>query len=404
MAAEARDPLLQLIDPAQRADPYPLYRQILERGPYRLPDNNLCVFGSFADCEAILRHPSSCSDRLKWTAIQRAMAAGQTIRPFGAPGFIFLDEPDHMRLRKLVSKAFTAHVIQALEPEIIRLIDDCLSKVESSGTFDIVQGLAHPLPVRVICRLLGIPIEDEPQLSESSSLLSQGLDPFVLLTGETQGADQRVQAGLHLRQYLRELLEQRRARPSEDLISALIAAEESGDTLSDDEIVATCNLLFLAGHETTVNLITNAALAMLRQTQYWRELSINPSCVSAITEESLRYDPPSQIVTRIAGENMIINDLEVPKGDMMILALAAAHRDPEANENPDTFIPFRPIIRHLAFAFGPHFCLGAPLARLESALTLTALTNRFPNAQLCSEPTYKPHVTLRGLAKLEISV
>jgi len=404
VTAESQDLLLQLLDPAHRADPYPVYRKLREAAPFARPENNLCVFGSFTDCDEILRHPSSCSDRLKSTTAQRAVAAGQPARPFGVPGFLFLDPPDHTRLRRLVSKAFSPKVVRALEPEIAGIVEGLLDDVERNGRFEAVADLAYPLPVAVICRLLGVPIEDEPQFSAASTVLAQGLDPFISFTGQAQGIDERLEAGLWLRGYLRELLGRRRDHPGDDLMSALIAVEESGDQLTEDEIVATCNLLLVAGHETTVNLIANAVLAMLRHPQYWTALSRDSGQAPGIVEETLRYDPPVQLVGRVAGADMTISGIEVPKGDIMMLLLAAAHRDPAANERPDEFDPARPTIRHLAFGLGPHFCLGAPLARMEATVALSAVTERFPDARLTVEPTYKPHVTLRGLAGLEVSL
>jgi cytochrome P450 len=408
-------PLLQtLLDPAIRANPYPVYRQILDGGPMHLPESTLHVLSSFADCDDVLRHPDACSDRLKSTAAQRAVAAGEQPRPFGTPGFLFLDPPDHTRLRKLVSKAFSPKVVKSLEPDITGLVDGLLDKVAETGRFDVIEALAHPLPVAVICRLLGVPMEDEPQFSAASTLLAQGLDPFLTFSGETQGLEQRMKAGLWLRGYLRELLEQRRMQPADDLMSALISVEESGDQLTEDEIVATCNLLLIAGHETTVNLIANGILAMLRHREHWTALGADPSRAGAIIEETLRYDPPVQLVSRVAGADMTIGEspgglersdreiISVPKGDIMMLLLAAAHRDPKAVERPDEFDPTRSSIRHLAFGHGPHFCLGAPLARMEAAVALSAVTKRFPDARLADEPVYKPHVTLRGMARLEV--
>lgn len=168
------------------------------------------------------------------------------------------------RLRRLVSKAFSPKVVRALEPEIAGIVEGLLGDVERNGRFEAVADLAYPLPVAVICRLLGVPIEDEPQFSAASTVLAQGLDPFISFTGGAQGIDERLEAGLWLRGYLRDLLGRRRDDPGDDLMSALIAVEESGDQLTEDEIVATCNLLLVAGHETTVNLIANAVLAMLR--------------------------------------------------------------------------------------------------------------------------------------------
>ena len=256
----------------------------------------------------------------------------------------------------------------------------------------------------MICRLLGVPLDDEPEFSRASGLLAQGLDPFIAFTGETQGFDERLEAGLWLRAYLRDLLQQRRAHPADDLMSALIAVEESGDQLTEDEIVATCNLLLIAGHETTVNLIANAVLAMLRNRQYWTALADDSERASGIVEETLRLDPPVQLVGRVAGEDMTVGDTDIPKGDNMMLLLAAAHRDPAVVDRPGEFDPTRPSIRHLAFGLGAHFCLGSPLARLEAAVALSAVTKRFSGAQLAAEPVYKPHVTLRGMASLEVSL
>lgn len=406
MTATPQTLLRDLLEPGHRAHPYPIYRQLREHGPLQLPDSNLVVFSSFADCDEVLRHPSSCSDRLKSTAAQQAIAAGQEARPFGTPGFLFLDPPDHTRLRKLVSKAFSPKVVRGLEPDIATLVDGLLDKVGAEGRLEIIADLAYPLPVAVICRLLGVPIEDEPKFSWASALLAQGLDPFIAFTGQPQGFEERLEAGLWLRGYLRDLLRLRRADPGEDLMSGLIAVEEAGDQLTEEEIVATCNLLLIAGHETTVNLIANGALALLRHPEHWVALGQDSSRASAIIEETLRYDPPVQLVSRVAGEDVSIGEqgVRVPKGDTMLLLLAAAHRDPAVIERPDEFNPTRDSVRHLAFGLGPHFCLGAPLARLEATVALSALTKRFPNARLAKEPAYKPNVTLRGVADLVVAV
>jgi cytochrome P450 len=396
--------LATLLDPAQRPDPYPVYRQIREGGPLQMPENNLHVFSGFADCDEVLRHPDSCSDRLKSTVAQRAIAAGEQPRPFGTPGFLFLDAPDHTRLRRLVSKAFSPKVVKALEPDIATMVDGLLDKVADAGEFEVITDLAYPLPVAVICRLLGVPLEDEPKFSWASALLGQGLDPFIAFSGQPQGFEDRLQAGLWLREYLRGLLERRRANPADDLISGLIAVEESGDQLTEEEIVATCNLLLIAGHETTVNLIANAVLAMLRHREHWTALGKDAEIASGIVEETLRYDPPVQLVGRVAGEDMVIGDCRIPKGDTMMLLLAAAQRDPAVIDRPDEFDPGRESIRHLAFGKGPHFCLGAPLARMEAAVALSAVTRRFPNARLAGEPVYKPNVTLRGMASLPVAL
>jgi cytochrome P450 len=415
--AESQALLVQLLDPSTRANPYPAYAQIRERGALTLSEGHLTVFSSYADCDGVLRHPSSASDRLKSTMAQRQIAEGAEARPLGPPGFLFLDPPDHTRLRKLVSKAFVPKVVKALEPDITAMVNGLLDQIEERGTFDAIADLAYPLPVAVICRLLGVPIEDEPEFSRASALLAQGLDPFITFTGSRpDGFDERMAAAVWLRDYVHGLIEQRRTEPRDDLISGLIAAEEDGDQLTEDEIVATCNLLLIAGHETTVNLIANAILAMLRHPTEWTALAADPSRVSAVIEETMRYDPPVQLVGRIAGDDMTIGDtagglersdrgnVTVVKGDTIMLLLAAAQRDPASIDRPDEFDPDRETIRHLGFGKGPHFCLGAPLARLEASVALSAVTARFPNARLNGEPVYKPNVTLRGMDALAIAL
>jgi len=396
--------LMQLLDPSNRADPYAVYRQILDGGPILMPESNLVVFSSFQDCGDVLRHPSSASDRLKSTVAQREIAKGAEPRPFGQPGFLFLDPPDHTRLRRLAQQAFAPKRVRALEADVVAMVDGLLDQVDGDS-LDAVADLAYPLPVAVICRMLGVPIEDEPQFSRASALLAQGLDPFITFTGELPDnfAD-RMTAGHWLRGYIAGLVEERRTAPREDLISALIAAEEDGDQLTTDEIVATCNLLLIAGHETTVNLIANAILAMQREPGHWAALAADPDRAAEIIEETLRYDPPVQLAGRTAGEEMTIGGVTVPKGDTMMLLLAAAQRDPSAFGQPDTFDPSRDDLRHLAFGHGVHFCLGAPLARLEARVALTAVTRRYPRATLAAEPPYKPNVTLRGMASLPLAL
>jgi len=397
--------LLQLLDPVNRANPYAVYEQFRDRGPMQLPDGNLTVFSSYRDCDEALRHPSSSVDRLKSTMAQRMIADGAPTRPQGPPMFLFLDPPDHTRLRKLVSKAFVPKVVNELTPHITELVDGLLDRVAEQGRFDAVSDLAYPLPVTVICRLLGVPLKDEAEFSRASALLAQALDPFFTVTGEPAGGmDERIRAGQWLRQYLHDLIAQRRAHPGDDLMSRLIAVEESGDQLAEGEIVSTCSLLLIAGHETTVNLISNGMLAMLRDPAQWTALSADAERASAVIEETLRYDPPVHLVARIAAGDMTIGDTNVVKGDTMMLLLAAAQHDPAEFDQPATFNPDRKAFRHLSFGRGLHYCLGAPLARLEAAVALSAVTARFPNARLDGEPVYKPNVTLRGLASLEVVV
>ncbi|ANE78795.1 cytochrome [Mycobacterium adipatum] len=404
-ATDARLLLMQLLDPANRADPYPLFARIRRLGPLSMPESRMTVFSSFADCDAVLRHPQSCSDSMKSSVVQQHLASGAMPPRGNTPGFLFLDPPDHTRLRKLAQQAFAPRVVRALEPEIDAMVDRLLDAMAEVGSADLIADLAYPLPVAVICRLLGVPVRDEPRFSSAAALVAQALDPIMSITGAPDPqADVRLQAGAWLREYLGELVERRRAEPEEDLISALIAAEEDGDQLTADEIVATCNLLLIAGHETTVNLIANAAQEMLRTPAHWAALAADPSLAASIVEETLRFDPPVQLVMRIAGADLRIGAIDIPRGDTMLLLLAAAQRDPAMYDRAGEFRLDRESARHLSFGLGPHFCLGAPLARLEARLALAKLTARFPKARLNADPVYKPNVTLRGLATLSVAL
>lgn len=416
-AADAQMLLVQMLDPVNRADPYPLFAQIRGLGPLPMPESHMTVFSSFADCDAVLRHPDSCSDSMKSSVVQQHLASGAMPPRGNTPGFLFLDPPDHTRLRRLAQQAFAPRVVRALESEIEAMVDRLLEAMAEAGSADLIADLAYPLPVAVICRLLGVPVDDEPRFSRAAALVAQALDPIMTITGAPDpDVDARLQAGAWLREYLGELVEQRRADPADDLISALIAAEEDGDQLTADEIVATCNLLLIAGHETTVNLIANAAQEMLRAPQHWAALAADPGLAGAIVEETLRFDPPVQLVMRIAGADMRIGGvsggqersdpggISVAEGDTMLLLLAAAQRDPAIYAAPDEFRLDRGSVRHLSFGLGPHFCLGAPLARLEARVALAKLTARFPQARLNADPVYKPNVTLRGLAALSVAL
>lgn len=400
---ESQTLLLRLLDPATRADPYPVCAELRDRGPLTLPGADFVVFSTYRDCDDVLRHPSSSSDHLRSTAARQMAEADPSMSREVPPGFLFLDPPDHTRLRKLVSKAFAPKVVAGLQPEIEALVGGLLDRIAERGSFDVVADFAYPLPVAVICRLLGVPLEEEPQFSHASAVLAKSLDPFFT-DDQADELDEQMDAAAGLRDYLHGLIARRRSQPGDDLLSGLVAVNESGDQLTEEEIVSTCLLLLVAGHETTVNLIGNAILAMLRDGRQWAALSADPDRAPSVVEETLRYDPPVQQLTRIALDDIRIGDTPVAEGDMMMLLLAAAHRDPAEYHRPDTFDPHRGTLRHLGFGRGVHYCLGAPLARLEATAALSALAARFPQARLASEPLYKPNVTLRGLSALTVAV
>lgn len=400
-----------LLDPARRADPYPLYAGIREQGPIRLGHTPVVVLSSHRDCSTVLRHRSAVVERhhaaipLGPTPVHD-LAGDRAGELSGTASMLFRDAPDHTRLRRLVAKAFTPAVVRGLEPRITAIADAALDRAAERGELDLVADLAYPLPITVICELLGVPLTDEPHLRRWSTLLARSLDPIsATATGARPDPADMVRAENELHDYFERLIRHRRNRSGDDLLSGLIAAEESGDALTHDELITTCALLLIAGHETTVNLIANTALALLRlgHRHHLAILRTAPAFAGAVIEESLRYDPPVQLVPRIAREPFALPGIDIATGDLIVLLLAAANRDPEVFADPDRFDPARGD-RHLAFGLGQHFCLGAPLARLEAAVALTRFARRVRDPRLIDEqPPYREHVTLRGPARLPLT-
>lgn len=398
------DPLLRrLLDEGDRANPYPLYgeiRELARTGAVRPQGLPVSVLATFDDCNAMLRHPLASSDARHAHIRQRAGSPA----PAREPSLLGLDGAAHARLRGLVQKAFNAKVVNAMTESVQLLIDELLDSAAEMGTFDLISDYAYPLPVTVISRILGVPPGDESMVVDTTKLLNGSPGLVFALTGEAPDNTAQVQADADMRAYFSELVASRRRHPGSDLLSALIDAEAGGDRLTDEEIVTMCVILYLAGHITTVNLIGNAALAMLRQPRHWRELGADAEYASAVVEETLRFDPPVQMVMRTAAQDMTAGAATLPEGELVLILLAAAQRDPAVYEDPDTFRPRRSDAKHLAFGLGPHFCLGAPLARLEARLALSALTARFPHAHMVAEPNYTSNAALRGISTFPLSV
>ncbi|TQM38958.1 cytochrome P450 [Pseudonocardia cypriaca] len=395
-----------LLDPASRADPYPIYARLRQLGPVWIEEMSTAIVSGFDDCERLLREPRLSAERWRRTGsfLDGVALPPGTPSSVRQPWFLSQDPPDHTRLRRLASRPFTARAVARMEPTIVDLVDELLDRTAGRDSFDVLADFAHPLPVTVICRMLGVPLADEPLFRRWSAQLTQFLDGFTPvgdLAGETPGW---VPGLIEMHRYVNDLVADRRAHAGgEDLISALLAAEEGGDALTHDELVSTVVLLLVAGHETTVNLIAAGVLALLRNPDQLAGLRADPGSAPAVVEEVLRYDPPVQLTARIAKQDVPIGDVVVPGGSMLILLLAAAHRDPDANPDPDRFDPHRTEIRHLGFGFGPHFCLGAPLARLEGRIALTRFAQRVREPKLVLDPPpYREHVNLRGPSELPI--
>ena len=405
---------VDLLDPAARADPYPLYRALRSAGPVCVGPGGLTLVSGYEQCGRLLRDPRMSSDFRNSVTFQQLVASGQLsqdeVEAEDRRPFLVLDPPDHTRLRRLVTKAFTPRVVERLRPRVAELITALLPPRDAGGTvFELVEGLAYPLPITVISELLGVPPGDRDQLRVWSRPLSQALDPPWAIPA--QDIDRINAASIQLTAYLEALIEQRRGAPSDDLLSRLIAVEEAGEQLTTAEIADTCFLLFIAGHETTVNLISGGTLALLRHPAVAQQLRDDASFARAVVEETLRCDPPVQFRSRVALEPMELEGVAVEEGGIVMVLLAAANRDPAVYEDPEAFLPQRyadagrAAPAHLSFGGGIHYCIGAALARLEGEMALTAIAERLRGARL-ADPTlgYRPGAALRGLSALPLEL
>jgi cytochrome P450 len=382
----------QLLEQSSRADPYPLLARLREASP-ALVRPGLVVVARFADCQQVLRSPLASSDRSR-----------ATLAPDGrgprTRNFLHLDAPDHTRLRRLVSRAFTPRVVAALEPTIRHFVDERLTAAAGRGRMDVVAELAYPLPTHVICQLLGVPESDYPVFHEWSVVLTHSLEPPLPGMAEQHTPAQARRAGRDFVNYFRGLIADRRVRPQDDLLSYLVAVEEEGDQLTESELLATCALLLAGGHETAVGMISNGLLALLRHPEQYAAVAADPALAGGAVDEVLRYDPAVQLTGRVATAPLAIGRFEAQPGDLLMVLLAAANRDPAVYPDPDLFDIRRGVTNHLAFAAGPHFCLGASLARLEGTLAFQAFVRRVVNPRLAAEPTYRPNLNLRGPQEL----
>ncbi|MFI0218055.1 cytochrome P450 [Streptomyces lydicus] len=406
--ATATLPSLQdLLDPRNQADPYPLYSRWRSQAPLARLDEQLMVLTRYEDCAAVLRDGRfghAESDDPRFTGRARP-ALEVLVDDDGRPvrGFLGLNPPSHTRLRALVSQAFTRRRVERLAPRIEELTDELFTAMEGApGPVDLIEGLATPLPVAVISELLGVPTADRHRMLTWSHAVARALVPdFLLPPG---AAEQEARARQEFTDYLRELVVERRRAPGDDLLSALVGVHDDGDTLTENELLATCTLLLIAGHETTVNLIGNGTLALLRHPDQLARLRNDPDLTDNAVEELLRYDSPVQLTVRFALEDAEVAGVPVPAGTTLLLLIGAANRDPAAYQHPERLDIGRMPVRHLAFGQGIHFCLGAPLARLETQIALRMLLARAPRVSLAGEPEWKDHITLRGLRRLPLSL
>jgi pimeloyl-[acyl-carrier protein] synthase len=394
--------------PEVHQDPYPLYHQLRASDPVHHSPLGFWVLTRHADVLGVLRDPRMSRDPRRSERMELLRGSAEVDELLSseeaAPSMLFVDPPDHTRLRALVSKAFTPAAVERLRPRVEAIVVELLDRVARTGRMDVVEDLAYPLPVTVICELFGVPEPDRDRFRTWSRELVRLLDPLV----PSDSLERALQARAALRGYLVELIAERRAHPTADLLTALIDAEDQGNRLSQAELVSMCVLLLVAGHETTVNLIANGMLALLRQPEARGGLEagleagaeLPPSAV----EELLRYDSPVQFTSRHALEDLEIGGRRVRAGETVVSVLGAANRDPERFPDPDRLDLARMPNRHVAFGGGIHFCLGAPLARVEGRIAIGALLARLPGLELGpGAPVRRDTVTLRGLSSLPVS-
>jgi cytochrome P450 len=373
-----------------KADPYPFYARLRAEAPVwrtTLRDKRTAwMVTRYEDVAGVLKDDRIAKDPLN------AQDPEQRAREPWVPGFLKplernmldVDDPDHRRLRTLVSKAFTPRLIERLRQRIERICRELLDEMERNGKTELVRDYALPLPATVIAELLGIPASDHRKFHRWSNRIvsiSSGRDVWKALP-----------AALSFLRYLRKMAERRRSQPEDDLMSALVQAEEAGDKLSQDELLAMAFLLLVAGHETTVNLIANGTLALIEHPEQLERLERDPSLIKPAVEELLRYTSPVEIATeRYARQDLEVAGKVVPRGELVLAVLGSANRDDMYFENPDTLDLTRDPNKHLAFGRGgAHHCLGAPLARMEGQIALTALLRRFPEIRVAV-----PHESLR---------
>ncbi len=393
------DPLARWLRPQTKADPYPLYAVIRERslarsalGPW--------MTATHATAESILRDRRFSSSSVHQRGYQPpAYPADDPRAGLPAADLLTMDPPDHTRIRRLVSGAFTPRAIAGLEPQIREIAGRLVAQADAGAGFDLIDTLAFPLPIAVICRLLGVPHQDQATFRVWGHDIAASLDPQLDRAAQARSRS----AELALAVYLKDLVEKRRAEPDDSILSALIAAEEHGDRLSPDELVSTALLLLVAGFETTVNLIGNGTVALLGERAQWERLREEPALIPAAVEELLRYDSPVQATSRIATEDVTIDGTQIRRGTPVLVAIGGANRDPAVFDQPDRLRIDRPdAARHLSFSRGIHHCLGAALARLEARVALEELTSRYPELELAGTAVRRPLLVLRGFESVPV--
>ncbi len=380
-------------------DPYPTYARLRSRSPvHRSRLLEAWVFTRYADVEAILR------DYRRFSNMPSSRRTPRRQRSFVPPRadwtMLFLDPPEHTRLRALVNQAFTPRAVDALEPHIRTIMGQLLDNVEDPAEFDLMAAVANPLPVIVIAEMLGVPPEDRGRFKDWSNARARMLEPMITM----EERERAVAAGESLDGYFMPIIKARRREPRDDIISALAQAEEEGDSLTEREMLMMLRLLLIAGNETTTNLIGNGMLALLRHPEQIEALRESPSLIPAAVEELLRFDTPVQLDIRAVLDDCEMHGFPLRRGDAAVLAIGAANRDPAVFDDPDRLDVERAKGSNLSFGRGVHHCLGAPLARLEARIALEVLLERYSTMRLLTDrPAFRRGIVLRGLESLPVA-
>lgn len=382
----------QVLDQANRHDPYPLYAR-LRQTPVSQQDTGAYVVSTYDELVQLTHDPRISSD------LRKADVQGLAGQSDDHPGFIVRDEPDHHQIRSRVMRKFTPARIQGLTDSITKKTHDLLDQQRGQQSMDFVADFFYPLPVAMICSLLGVPLEDEHLFSDWSAKMASALDPD-LTDEQTKAVDQ---AKSDMTKYCKDLADDHLKNPQDDLISALLG-DDPDFRLPMDEVLSVMDLLLVAGHETTVNLISNGTLAMLRDPGLQVRVAETPGLEVTFVEEMLRYDPPVQFRTRTALTDIDIAGTTIPKGVEVELLLAAGSRDPHHFPDADVLVPDRTENAHLGYGGGAHYCVGAPLARIEARTALKAVAQRLVNPHLSQDPPeYHADASLRGPAAMPIT-
>ncbi|MEU3827898.1 cytochrome P450 [Streptomyces sp. NPDC029080] len=398
----------QITDYANRANPYPVYQELRRTPVLHEEEGGPYIISSYYDIKALLHDPRLSSEAAN-LADPSEDELSQSDETGGLPpSFLRLDPPEHDRLRRIANSAFgpphRPRRIENMRGEMRQIVTELIDGLGDAREVDVVDQFAYPFPVTVICRLLGVPREDEPRFRTWVDPLVATLDPGAR-QDDGDGAKTAQEARMQLGMYLAGLVEQRTKEPRDDLLSDLVNSRGPDGSMAMMEVLSTTVLLLIAGHETTVNLITNGMLTLLRHPEILARLREDPGLSVNIVEELLRYEPPVQLLPqRTCITDIEVRGVTIPKGSRIWLVLAAGNRDPERFKEPERFDPDRGDIQHLGFGSGIHSCFGAPLARLEAQMALSELARRLENPRLVEDPPpYRPNAVLRGPRHLNIA-